>query len=246
MANGNGYIKLHRKFLEWQWYSDGNTKSVFIHCLLSANYQETKWKNEVIPIGAFITSAEKLGAEIGLSRQQIRRAFFNLQTTNEITIKSTNKYTIVYVQNWAKYQIDAVDGNQQKNKQKTPNSTNKQPTNNQQTTTDKEIKKERIEEIKKSTKGDMGADAPFYHPTLEEVRAYCKERNNNVDPETWFHHYDGNGWKVGKNPMKKWKSAIITWERNGGTNGTARGSKPDAKIDWLPDYMKSIEGGNRA
>ena len=144
MANGNGFIKLHRKFLEWQWYSDENTKSVFIHCLLSANYQETKWKNEVIPIGAFITSAEKLGAEIGLSRQQVRRAFSNLQTTNEITIKSTNKYTIVYVQNWAKYQMEAVDVNQQKNKRDLPNSTNEQPTNNQQTTTDKEIK-----EIKK-------------------------------------------------------------------------------------------------
>ena len=51
-------------------------------------------------------------------------------------------------------------------------------------------------------------------PTLEEVRAYCAERGNRVDPEKWFHYYESNGWKVGKNPMTKWKAAIITWERS--------------------------------
>ena len=51
------------------------------------------------------------------------------------------------------------------------------------------------------------------HPTLEEVKAYCKERGNKVDPERWFDYYTSNGWKVGKNPMKDWKAAVRTWER---------------------------------
>ena len=84
----------------------------------------------------------------------------------------------------------------------------------------------------------MGADAPFYHPTLDEVRSYCKERNNNVDPETWFHHYDGNGWKVGKNPMKKWKSAIITWERNGGTNGKSVRQPPQTLEEEIAERVR--------
>ena len=54
----------------------------------------------------------------------------------------------------------------------------------------------------------------FVKPTLEEVQAYCLERNNNVDAEGFIDYYTSNGWKVGKNPMKDWKSAVRTWERN--------------------------------
>ena len=51
------------------------------------------------------------------------------------------------------------------------------------------------------------------HPTLDEVKAYCNERNNSVDPERFIDYYTANGWKVGKNPMKDWKAAVRTWER---------------------------------
>jgi hypothetical protein len=70
--------------------------------------------------------------------------------------------------------------------------------------------------VNKKNKKEEGARAParFTPPTLDEVRAYCTERKNSVDPEKWWHHYGSNGWRVGKNPMKSWKSAIITWEKN--------------------------------
>lgn len=55
----------------------------------------------------------------------------------------------------------------------------------------------------------------FVPPTLEDVQAYCLERKNNVDAERFIDYYTSNGWKVGKNSMKDWKSAIRTWERNG-------------------------------
>ena len=54
----------------------------------------------------------------------------------------------------------------------------------------------------------------FVKPTVEEVQAYCKERNNNVDAEKFISHYDSNGWKVGKTPMKDWKASVRTWEKN--------------------------------
>ena len=50
-------------------------------------------------------------------------------------------------------------------------------------------------------------------PTLEDVKAYCQERGNRVDPERFIDYYTANGWKVGKNPMKDWKAAVRTWER---------------------------------
>jgi hypothetical protein len=57
-----------------------------------------------------------------------------------------------------------------------------------------------------------------HKPTLNEVRAYCEERKNHVDPQKWFDHYCSNGWKVGRNPMKDWKAAVRTWEQER-TNG---------------------------
>ena len=54
----------------------------------------------------------------------------------------------------------------------------------------------------------------FTAPTLEEVKAYCVERKNNVDAERFINYYTANGWKVGKNPMKDWKAAVRSWERN--------------------------------
>ena len=53
----------------------------------------------------------------------------------------------------------------------------------------------------------------FAKPTLDEVQAYCLERQNSVDPENFIDFYESNGWKVGKNPMKDWKAAVRTWER---------------------------------
>lgn len=63
-----------------------------------------------------------------------------------------------------------------------------------------------------------GAPKPstrFIPPTLEEVEAYCFERQNSVDPQKFVDYYTSNGWKVGRNPMKDWKACIRSWERNG-------------------------------
>lgn len=72
----------------------------------------------------------------------------------------------------------------------------------------------------------------FSKPTLEEVKAYCVERKNKVDPEKWMDHYISNGWRVGKSPMKDWHSAVRTWERNNFTNFSGSSySKPDLKVN---------------
>lgn len=65
----------------------------------------------------------------------------------------------------------------------------------------------------------------FAPPTLEEVKAYCSERNNSVDAQRFIDYYTSNGWKVGKNPMKDWKAAVRNWER---------GSKPQGKTPSKP------------
>lgn len=58
----------------------------------------------------------------------------------------------------------------------------------------------------------------FSPPTLEEVRDYCIERRNNVDPQRFMDYYTSNGWRVGKNPMRDWKAAVRNWERGDKTS----------------------------
>lgn len=64
------------------------------------------------------------------------------------------------------------------------------------------------------SKSDKPTRTRFVPPSLEEVQAYCKERNKGVNAEKWYNHYSAVGWKVGKNPMKDWKAAVRTWEQN--------------------------------
>ena len=74
-------------------------------------------------------------------------------------------------------------------------------------------------------------NARFTRPTIEEVRSYCKERNNSVDAERFFNYYESNGWKVGRNSMKDWRACIRTWERNNLSSGK--------KEDIIPVYDTS-------
>ena len=60
----------------------------------------------------------------------------------------------------------------------------------------------------------------FVKPTIEEIKAYCEQENLSIDAEHFFNYYESNGWRVGKNSMKKWKSAVKTWAHNGYSNGT--------------------------
>ncbi len=64
-----------------------------------------------------------------------------------------------------------------------------------------------------------GADKPptrhkFSPPSVEEVRAYCREKEYQIDPEKFVDYYTANGWRVGRNPMKDWKAAVRNWAKN--------------------------------
>ena len=54
----------------------------------------------------------------------------------------------------------------------------------------------------------------FQKPTIEQIRAYCKEAGKNIDPEAFFDFYEAKGWVVGRAPMKDWKAAVRNWAKN--------------------------------
>jgi len=79
----------------------------------------------------------------------------------------------------------------------------------------------------KEGKGKEGKGGAMAHPTIQQVQEYCRERGNSVNPSKWMAHYESNGWRVGRNPMKDWKAAIRTWEH--GAFEPSAASKPNPR-----------------
>lgn len=78
----------------------------------------------------------------------------------------------------------------------------------------------------------------FSKPTLAEVESYCRERKNNVDAQRFVDYYESNGWKVGKNPMRDWKAAVRTWERNASQKAEKPGYRAQKHNGDLSDLQK--------
>ena len=134
-----GYIKLYRSILDWEWFGDSKTLSVFVFCLLSANHAQKKWRGIIIEAGQFVTSLQSIHEATHLTQRSIRTALNNLKTTGELTIKTTNKYTLVTVANWALYQ----SGDDETTSKTTSKTTNERQSNDNQTTTNKNDKNDK-------------------------------------------------------------------------------------------------------
>lgn len=139
-----GWIKLHRKFLDWEWFSDGEMTKVFLYLLLSANYENKSWKGIAVKRGQLIIGRKALAKRLGITERQIRTCLTKLKTTNEVTIKTTNKFSILTIVNYNLYQAK----DEEATSETTSNQSNERPANDQQTTTTKEIKKLRNKEKK--------------------------------------------------------------------------------------------------
>jgi hypothetical protein len=108
------FIKMHRKMLDWEWYNDINTKVLFLHLLLKANWEDKQWKWITIEKWEVLSSLEHLSKETWLTTQNIRTSITRLKSTGELTNKSTSQYTLFKLNNYDTYQ-----GNQQANQQTT-------------------------------------------------------------------------------------------------------------------------------
>lgn len=106
MNSLSGFIKLHRKLLEWGWYSDCVVKDVFLHLLIIAKRYDETYLNEKLSPGDAIIRYKNLAQDLGFSVQQVRTAVKKLESTGEISLKSTNKFTVATIEKWAFYQGD--------------------------------------------------------------------------------------------------------------------------------------------
>ena len=209
----NGYIKLHRKLMNWGWYQDHVVKEVFIHLLLIANYKDKDWQGIELKKGQAVIGTKKLAEELGFSRQQIRTALLKLQRTNEITVESNNRYSIVTIVKWSEYQEETdpnaaqngafsvveqpTDNQQSTGCQPTDNqqATNCQPTDNQQITNEQpQYKKDKKD--KKEKKGKKRVGAPSPHGRFENV--FLTQTEVSELKERYPHYYEAKIEKLSR------------------------------------------------
>ena len=124
----NGFIALHRSLLSWGWHTDPATGWLFVNLLLMANWTDSEWQGMTIERGQLVTGRKALAAQTGLSEQTVRTSLNRLKSTNEITIASTNKFSVITIVNYGKFQ----DVPEMPTSTLTSNLTNNQPAANQQ------------------------------------------------------------------------------------------------------------------
>ncbi len=171
----NGFVKIPRTILDWQWYDDEIVSRVYFHILLKVNYKEKNWRGNQIKEGEFITSLEKLKIELNLSIQKIRTALEKLVITNYIELLPTNRYTKIKVLNSDVYDTLPVQSNKPSN---SPATVQQQTNNNQSTTTKKENKEKNLEEKKEFFKNEVFKHKNTYPESfLTSFFRYWSEEN---------------------------------------------------------------------
>ena len=195
-----GFIKLFRKLKDWKWYTHPTTMRVFIHLLLSAAWEDKNVNGVYIKRGQVLTTWKEIAEDLKLynknnkpSRQPVRTALKNLKLTNDITIKKTNKGSIITINNYNNYQdltTNLTNKNRKINQQ--PNHKPNQP-------------------ITKEEKNINNNIYIFIKPSREEVANYFVVNKSNLDPNEFYDYFEKNRWKIRNKIMTDWKAAVKSW-----------------------------------
>ncbi len=184
-----GWIKIHRKFLDWEWFNKSEAVHLFIYMLIKANHKDAKWQGNDVKRGQFISSLGNISNATGISIQQIRTILKKLEKTNEIEVKSTSQFTIVTICKYECYQDEEETTNKPL--------TNDQQTTNKRSTTNKNDKKEKNEkevildswiDYRKSIRKSLSPAT--INTILKKMESYTNEQctyviNNSIE----------NGWQ---------------------------------------------------
>lgn len=222
-----GWIKVSRKIQDHYLWDDSepfDKRSAWIDLLLSVNHADKKilfeGKIKIIHAGEILTSIAKLSEKWKWDRKKTR-AFLNLlESDGMIRVFRTTHGTTITIENWGKYQVEGTtDGT-------TTTPTMGQPLP-QPLPINKNVKNDKNDkEIEKGKK--------FTPPTLQEVTAYCMERNNGIEPQTFIDFYQAKNWMIGKSKMKDWRACIRTWE-------SRRSKERQGTMDGLKEAYQKFE-----
>lgn len=159
-----GFVKLHRSILSWEWYDSPDTMRLFLHLLLTVNYEPKKWRGTVIDRGQRVCSLATLAKETRLSVRTVRTCLERLISTNELTRQANPQYTVITINNYAKYQTP------------TNELTNERQTTDKPTTNDRQLLKKDKEskKVKEIYPTDIISDFEIAIRDFKQMRTKIK------------------------------------------------------------------------
>ena len=234
-----GWIKIHRKILDWEWYTDYPVFKLFIHLLITANHSPKTWRGQMINRGETLCSLPNLAAQTGLSKQQVRTALKKLESTHEITKKATHKYIVIALTNYEVYQDSKIAEQHTNNTQVTRNQhtnntqvTRNQHTNNTQVTPNKNEKNKKNEKNEKKcyTDGEL-------QKIVELFNSICISLPN-------IQMTDSRRRALQNSKIKDWEQLFVKVEASDFLSGRVKDWK--ASFDWIikPNNAVKILEGN--
>ena len=236
------YIKLHRKILNWEWYSDQNTFCLFLHLLLTARFDDGRWKGIPIKAGQLITSLSSLSKATGLSIKSVRTSLNHLKASGEVTDEATNRYRLITVINWALYQSnedEAASQTASKEATKGQASGKQRASKGQQRNNGKNDKKERMEEY------NVGSPeaSPIVVKLIQNDGQFCEITQMQID--RWSELYPAvdvltevrkmAGWLEANKRKRKTKAGMARFCANWLARIQDQGKRIDA--DQKPQFV---------
>lgn len=208
MGERNGWIKFQRSMIADPTINkDPEYLALWVHLLCNAAFEPTPallgGKRIMLQPGQIATGRRQLSVNSRISESKVQRILNAFENAQLIEQQKTNKNRLISILSWPEQTVSEQQIEQQLNNNRT--------TTEQQLNTLEEYKNIRTEEEGKEA--DKPPRSKFVPPSVDEVRQYCRERRNAVDPETFVDFYAAKGWKIGKETMKDWKAAVRTWER---------------------------------
>ena len=215
-----GWVTLHRKFLQWEWFDKPEMVQLFIWLLLNANYADKKWQGTVIKRGQLLTTTPKIMEALRLTERQTRTCISRLKSTGEVSVKTTNKYSIITICNYDRYQVDNFSNDGQNDGQSVTQATDKRRTNDGRlydictVTNNKTIKQ-------------LNNNISLCNDILDARACEDKERDiifkifflkNFEKPayevDRFYNHYEAQGWERGNGQkIRNRIAAAKAWEQ---------------------------------
>lgn len=209
----NGFVKIYRSLLKWEWYDDINTKVVFLHLLLTVSIEDSKWHGITVKRGSRVSSYAILAKETKLTERQVRTSISHLEMTGELTRHKYPNFTVFTVNNYDKFQ--QVTGETTEQRQGNDKATTGQRQQYKKVKEDKEDNLSFYESESKENVSTFPQNA--VPPNIEDVQRYAEANGIHTDLQRFFSYYEKTGWKTKSGqPITDWMGTLRYWaERDG-------------------------------
>lgn len=222
MIDNKGWVKTYRSLMDKGYYTDSQAVHLWIHIIFKANHSEKEfmWNGSIINVkrGSFVTGRKRLSAETGIAESKIYRLLKLFESERQIEQQTNNRNSMITILNYDQYQSSEQQMNNKRTTSEQPVNTNKELKHSEN---DKELKREKRKRFTPPLFVDVQK-----RMMNTNLKNHLSQSRAEEEAEKFINFYTSNGWKVGKNKMVSWESAVSNWLMR---------LEPEAKIadiDW--------------